>query len=125
MRSNVTISAAAGRTVAGLLKARGLEQKTFADALGVSEGYVSRLLTGQRDMTFGLLLKSAEFLDVPVQELAPGCGDDLAVTLKRLEPNLSIGQARVLHAVARYLQAIDGDQADALEVTIRSFAGAQ
>jgi transcriptional regulator with XRE-family HTH domain len=54
------------------LKKKGLDQKTFADKLGVSKSTISRILQGQYYLDFDAAVKACELLDITLDWLAYG-----------------------------------------------------
>ena len=52
-------------------KAKGLSRRGLAEAVGVSDRYVTQLESGRGNVSILLLRKLARALDVPVEDLVP------------------------------------------------------
>lgn len=68
-----------------LMRAQGILPVELAEQLGVSAGYVSRLLKGTRAWTLNLVVQCAAIFKVAPAELAPTAPEDLKQTLLDLE----------------------------------------
>jgi transcriptional regulator with XRE-family HTH domain len=58
--------------LAAAIKQKGLDQKTFAEKLGVSKSTISRILSGQFYLDFDAAVKACELLDITLDWLAYG-----------------------------------------------------
>jgi transcriptional regulator with XRE-family HTH domain len=58
--------------LAAAIKQKGLDQKTFAEKLGVSTATISRILSGQYYLDFDAAVKACELLDITLDWLAYG-----------------------------------------------------
>ena len=99
------------------------DQKDLASAFALSEGYVSRILSGERPWPIGLVFKTAELLNVPVHDIDPGLEETLLEELENLELRRDVPQLEVLCTVIRTLPKIlDPDDLSALNRTLTAFA---
>lgn len=100
-----------------------LGQKGLAEQLGISEGYLSRILSGHRPWTIELLLKTSNSLNVPVEELDPSCISNLKEALLNMELRGDVPQLRAIYTFVQHLPNIaSGDDLDALTQVVRAFA---
>lgn len=51
------------------LESRGLKQKFVAENIGVTATYLSQLLNGSRNLSVELAIKTARFLNVPLEKI--------------------------------------------------------
>ena len=51
------------------LESRGLKQKFVAENIGVTTTYLSQLLNGSRDLSVEIAIKTARFLNVPLEKI--------------------------------------------------------
>ena len=72
-------------------KKRGLTQVQLAQLLGVTQGAVQKLETGENDLTGKMLKKLATILNVEPWELLP----------KDMQPNISPDEMEIIRAVRR------------------------
>lgn len=118
-RSTPPASPIAERVVAILL-ARDIDQKELAARIGVSEGYLSRILNGARVWTVSLILRTAAALDVSIGDLDPALGKEMLANLVNVE--LQGDQIRVAFAAVKWLPHIhDVDDLRALACVIEAF----
>lgn len=61
-----------GEVLAELREARGLTQTALANALDVTPAHISRIETGNRNLTLGLIEKAARFFGVSPSVFLPG-----------------------------------------------------
>lgn len=100
-----------------------LGQKGLAEMLGISEGYLSRILSGHRPWTIELLLKSSTALNVPVEELDPNCIANLKDALLNMELRGDVPQLRAIYTFIHHLPGIQTtEDLDALTQVVRAFA---
>lgn len=98
-------------------------QKKLAEKLGISEGYLSRILSGHRPWTIELLLKTSTTLKVPVEELDPNCLANLKEALLGMELRGDVSQLRALYTFIIHLPSIRvAEDLDALTQVVRAFA---
>lgn len=55
--------------IAELIRAKGIEQKSLAEEVGVSEAMMSFIVRGLKEPSLTVLTRIAKALDVPVAEL--------------------------------------------------------
>ena len=97
-------------------RARGMNQRQFAQALGVSLQQVHKYETGTNRVSAGRLAVMAAALDVPVAFFYPdglpeaGAGDDggLAELLRDIEALRDPAHRAVMESVCRVLRAHEG-----------------
>lgn len=58
-----------GHVVDDLRKAKGLKQKDLADMLGITQSYMSNLLSGKKEWMLELLIKVCNIVEIPVSEV--------------------------------------------------------
>lgn len=51
------------------LESRGLKQKFVAENIGVTTTYLSQLLNGSRNLSVEIAIKTAHFLNVPLEKI--------------------------------------------------------
>lgn len=51
------------------LESRGLKQKFVAENIGVTTTYLSQLLNGSRSLSVEIAIKTARFLNVPLEKI--------------------------------------------------------
>lgn len=51
------------------LESRGLKQKFVAENIGVTTTYLSQLLNGSRNLSVEIAIKTARFLNVPLEKI--------------------------------------------------------
>lgn len=51
------------------LESRGLKQKFVAENVGVTTTYLSQLLNGSRSLSVEIAIKTARFLNVPLEKI--------------------------------------------------------
>lgn len=70
-------------TIDKLLKENGLQQKTLADAIDVSESSISKYRTGERKPKVDVLTKIADYFDVSIDYLLTGVSaeTDIAINI--------------------------------------------
>lgn len=87
-------SIAAGQHMRFQRMRRGLSLETLAAQIGVSASWLSRIESGQRDVTLGLLLRIADALEIEVTSLLPVSEDRPMVSYE------SMWRALLRHSVA-------------------------
>lgn len=98
-------------------------QKGLAELLGISEGYLSRILSGHRPWTVELLLKTASALSCQVEELDPNCVLNLKDALLAMELRGDVAQLRAIYTFIQSLPKIQSSEdLDALTQVVRAFA---
>jgi len=95
----------------------GWDQKELARRLDRSEGYISRMLSGERPWPVALLFHVSRLFKVPVSDLDPDLEAALKKDLGNLELRRDIPQLRVLHTFVKHLPRIT-DPAD-LQALVR------
>lgn len=66
-----------GETLKTMRELRGVTPLRMAKALGISRSYVYNLESGRKPLTYVLLARAAEFLDVPqIAIMRPECAAD-------------------------------------------------
>ena len=103
-----------------LMNGRGLSQKELAETLNVSEGYLSRILSGGRVWTVNLVLRVSGVLRVEPTALDPGISNYLRADLAGTD--FTGQQLRVVYAVCKWLPRIDAESdLSALATVIEAF----
>jgi transcriptional regulator with XRE-family HTH domain len=106
-----------------LMEQRHWDQKDLAEWLDLSEGYVSRILSGERPWPVATLFKAARAFEVPVTDLDDGLEDVLRVSIADLELREDLPQAAALTAFVTHLPRITNPGSlDALERVLEAFA---
>jgi transcriptional regulator with XRE-family HTH domain len=54
------------------MRKKGVDQKTLADYLGLSQASISKIINGKQYLDFDLAIKTCEFLDITLDWLAYG-----------------------------------------------------
>ncbi len=99
-----------------------MDQKHLAASLGLSEGYISRLLRGQRPWTVDLILRTSEVLGVQATDLDPSCMHVLRDRLLDLELR-ELGQMKAAYALVQHLPKIrDPEALEALSQVLAAFS---
>jgi transcriptional regulator with XRE-family HTH domain len=118
-RSDKTIAA----RVKTLMDEQHWDQKDLAERLDLSEGYISRILSGERPWPIALVFRAAEVLNVPVSEVDPQLDDALKTDLMALELRRDVPHMKVLYAVIKDLpRIIDTEDLEALVRVLNAFA---
>lgn len=119
MSSDTTI----GERVKNAMRTRGMDQKTLAEALQVSEGYISRILNGHRVYTISLVLKISQALDVSVNDIDPLLPDCLKQDLLGLELRGDVPQLAAVYVFIKTLPRVDhATDLQALMTVLDAFA---
>ncbi|MFM7199531.1 MAG: helix-turn-helix domain-containing protein [Myxococcota bacterium] len=106
-----------------LMEGRQWDQKDLASYLDLSEGYVSRILSGERPWPVATLFKAAQALEVPVSQLDPQIEAVLREELLELEVPENGPHMQAVQAVIEHLSKIQDPAAlDAISRVLEAFA---
>lgn len=106
-----------------LMDVRHWDQKDLASYLDLSEGYVSRILSGERPWPVSTLFKAASALDVAVTQLDPDLEQALRDELFELEFREDLPHMLAMQAVITQLPNINDPTAlDAIARVLEAFA---
>jgi transcriptional regulator with XRE-family HTH domain len=106
-----------------LMDERHWDQKDLAIQLELSEGYISRILNGERPWPIAQVFRAAEVFEVPVSDLDPTLDAALKHELENLELRRDIPHIKVLYAFVKDLPHItDPEDLEALVRVLRAFS---
>jgi len=118
-RSDKNIS----QRVKTLMEVRQWDQKALASNLDLSEGYVSRILSGERPWPVATLFKASTALDVPVTQLDPDLEEALRDELFELEIREDLPHLQTVQTVVHELPRISDPAAlEAIARVLEAFA---
>lgn len=118
-RSDKNIS----QRVKTLMEVRQWDQKALASNLDLSEGYVSRILSGERPWPVSTLFKASSALDVPVTQLDPDLEEALRDELFELEIREDLPHFQTVQTVVNELPRISDPAAlEAIARVLEAFA---
>jgi len=105
------------------MEARRWDQKDLAQRLELSEGYISRILSGERPWPVALIFRAAQVFELPVSELDPSLELVLKQDLENMELRRDVPQLKALHVFIRELPRInDPDDLEALIRILQAFS---
>ncbi len=127
MKKSGRVSSRSDKTIAtrikGLMEARRWDQKDLAQRLELSEGYISRILSGERPWPVALIFRAAQVFELPVSELDPSLELVLKQDLENMELRRDVPQLKALHVFIRELPRInDPDDLEALIRILQAFS---
>jgi transcriptional regulator with XRE-family HTH domain len=127
MKKSGKVTSRSDRSIAtrikALMESRQWDQKDLAQRLDLSEGYISRILSGERPWPVALVFRAAQVFEVPVSELDPALETVLKQDLENLELRRDVPHLKVLHAFIRDLPRItDPEDLEALIRVLHAFA---
>ncbi len=112
------------RRVRAVLKSLGWEQKDLARRLELSEGYVSRLMSGRRSWPIFMVLETAEAMGVPAADLDPDLDPELREAVMKMELRRDVPHLPALyHFIECLPKIIDEKDLNALIRVLKAFAG--
>ena len=106
-----------------LMDERQWDQKDLAQRLDLSEGYISRILSGERPWPVALIFKAAQVFEVAASEVDPSLEPVLKQDLENMELRRDVPHLKVLHAFIRDLpRIVEADDLEALIRVMHAFA---
>ncbi len=109
--------------VKGVMEARRWDQRDLAARLELSEGYVSRVLSGHRAWPTALVFRVAEVLEVPVADIDPELDEKLREDVMKMELRRDVPHLATLYTFIHTLpKIVDEDDLHALMRVMEAFA---
>lgn len=127
MKKSGRVTSRTDKTIAirvkALMEAGDWDQKDLATKLELSEGYISRILSGERPWPISLVFRTAEVFDVPVSDVDPELESILRKEIEEMELRRDIPHLKVLYTFIQSLPKIlDPDDLNALERVLLAFS---
>ncbi len=111
------------RRVKAVMAARHWGQKDLAEMLELSEGYVSRILSGHRSWPTSLVFRAAEILELPVSDIDPQLEETLREDVMQMELRRDVPHLPALYTFIHALPSIvDEDDLNALIRVMKAFS---
>ena len=111
------------RRVRAVMKSLGWEQKDLARKLDLSEGYMSRVMSGRRSWPVFMVFDAAEALGVPVSDIDPDIDPELREAVMRMALRRDVPHLPALYTFIETLpKIIDAKDLHALIRVMKAFA---